>query len=227
MEASLKAGLKKGFGYPSPFVASSPLSSFLVLPLLTTTKQRYPFNQHVVSNRYFCNQATDTPVDSASPTQLPQSEQPVTAESASTDTNPPAAPPAFSLHPKEPPTPKVFYEWFHIQSTPQTTHSVRVMTYNVLSSSISDSVADISYRRVPKEKIAWGWRGPRMLEQILEHSPDVLCMQEVDKHEAFFEPELAKHVRILSLKRIIICLICSLHCAGILRHLSATWWIKS
>ena len=68
------------------------------------------------------------------------------------------------------------------------------MTYNVLSSTISDSVADISYRRVPKDKIAWGWRGPRMLEQIAEYNPDVLCMQEVDTYTTFFEPELTKMV---------------------------------
>ena len=154
-----------------------------------------PFLWHRSS---LCTQ-TSTANETAIPTTIAgtTSEQP----NENTQTQPPApsppATPVFSLKPTGPPTPKVSFDWCHVQTTPLNTPSVRIMTYNVLSSSISDSVADISYRRVPKEKIAFGWRGARVLEQILEHKPDVLCMQEVDKFEPFFDPELTKLVRVL------------------------------
>ena len=45
----------------------------------------------------------------------------------------------------------------------------------------------------PKAALKWKNRGPKIVEEIVRYSPDVICLQEVDAFGDFLEPELAGH----------------------------------
>jgi len=64
---------------------------------------------------------------------------------------------------------------------------VSLLQFNVLADSLSLSGGFV---KAPPECLVWDARSGPLLEEITRHSPDIVTMQEVDKYEDFFEPEL-------------------------------------
>ncbi len=59
---------------------------------------------------------------------------------------------------------------------------VSVLTYNILADAHVRKTADGSYAAVPPEHLAWPARGDRILRELLDAQPDVICLQEVRNH---------------------------------------------
>ncbi|KAG7394236.1 RNA exonuclease ngl2 [Phytophthora boehmeriae] len=73
--------------------------------------------------------------------------------------------------------------------TPATTF--RVMSFNVLADYlvINDSKVEPAKRH---QKYKWEYRRDGLVREILAYEPDIVCLQEVDHFEDFFEPKLQK-----------------------------------
>ncbi|XP_041462744.1 nocturnin-like isoform X1 [Lytechinus variegatus] len=65
---------------------------------------------------------------------------------------------------------------------------VRVMVWNVLADALSMG-AD-NFIKCPMEALLWEHRKYAIIEEILTYDPDVVCLQEVDHYEDFFQPVL-------------------------------------
>ena len=68
---------------------------------------------------------------------------------------------------------------------------ISIMTFNVLAQCYTRSEFFPSVS--PKAALKWKNRGPKIVEEIIRYSPDVVCLQEVDAYTEFFEPELSAH----------------------------------
>ena len=68
---------------------------------------------------------------------------------------------------------------------------VSVMTFNVLAQCYTRSEFFPSVS--PKAALKWKNRAPKIIEEIVQYSPDVVCLQEVDAFDDFFVPQLALH----------------------------------
>ncbi|CBZ52933.1 Carbon catabolite repressor protein, related [Neospora caninum Liverpool] len=70
--------------------------------------------------------------------------------------------------------------------------NVSVMTWNVLAELYGTLDA---FPHCDAYMLAWPYRRQRILDEILTHNPDVVCLQEVQSEhfEDFFLPELARH----------------------------------
>jgi nocturnin len=50
-----------------------------------------------------------------------------------------------------------------------------------------------SFIKCPIPVLRWDYRAPRLVEEILRSSADIVCLEEVDHFEDFFKPVLSKH----------------------------------
>jgi len=66
-------------------------------------------------------------------------------------------------------------------------NTFRIMQWNVLSQALG--VCNDNFTTCPRQALEWKFRRFRMLEEMLVHSPDILCLQEVD-HYSFLENAL-------------------------------------
>ena len=55
------------------------------------------------------------------------------------------------------------------------------------------ALAHDSFIECPASALKWEYRGPLLLQEILRSNADILCLEEVDHYQDFFEPQLAKH----------------------------------
>ncbi|ORX94389.1 Endonuclease/exonuclease/phosphatase [Basidiobolus meristosporus CBS 931.73] len=67
--------------------------------------------------------------------------------------------------------------------------SFTILTYNVLAQCL---IKRTLFPYATKKALRWTHRKTNILNEILSHSPDILCLQELDKYEDFFGPELTK-----------------------------------
>ena len=60
--------------------------------------------------------------------------------------------------------------------------ALRVMTYNILADQYAstDTAKDVIFSHCSPEFLAWQYRRPLILKEILDYKPDVACLQEVD-----------------------------------------------
>jgi len=58
---------------------------------------------------------------------------------------------------------------------------IRVLQWNILSQSLG--VHNDNFVRCPPEALDWRTRRYRILAEIIEHSPDIICLQEVDHYK--------------------------------------------
>lgn len=67
----------------------------------------------------------------------------------------------------------------------------KIITYNVLAESYA---TEEQHPYTPKESLKWENRKIKILEDILEHEPDIICLQEVEmkQFQYFFLPNLQK-----------------------------------
>jgi hypothetical protein len=69
--------------------------------------------------------------------------------------------------------------------------TIRVLQYNCLADGLSGLRKDLGlFARATKEMLAWDNRKFKLLEQMMEHDPDVITCQEVDHYHDFFLPKL-------------------------------------
>eukprot|EP00450_Noctiluca_scintillans_P032992 CAMPEP_0194539628 /NCGR_PEP_ID=MMETSP0253-20130528/79631_1 /TAXON_ID=2966 /ORGANISM="Noctiluca scintillans" /LENGTH=274 /DNA_ID=CAMNT_0039385921 /DNA_START=174 /DNA_END=998 /DNA_ORIENTATION=- len=61
------------------------------------------------------------------------------------------------------------------------------MSFNLLADS---KQGQEKWSATPPEALDWRLRRWRILEELLVHHPDILCLQEVDHFDEFFQPEL-------------------------------------
>lgn len=66
---------------------------------------------------------------------------------------------------------------------------IRVVTFNVLA----DGPCFDSFDGVPREALEWDYRKHRLLEVILQHNAEIICLQECNHFYDWFKPELKKH----------------------------------
>ncbi|XP_046341861.2 protein angel homolog 2-like [Haliotis rufescens] len=66
-----------------------------------------------------------------------------------------------------------------------------VMSYNVLAQRLLEDHGYL-YQGAEAQALQWKYRRERLLEEITSHSPDVMCLQEVqeDHYQDFFKPQL-------------------------------------
>ncbi|KAK9828585.1 hypothetical protein WJX72_000894 [[Myrmecia] bisecta] len=64
------------------------------------------------------------------------------------------------------------------------------MQWNVLADGLAQNG---NFIKVPKEVLLWGNRSPLLLAEILASQADIVCLQEVNHYEDFFEPQLRAH----------------------------------
>ncbi|XP_050419714.1 nocturnin-like isoform X1 [Adelges cooleyi] len=76
--------------------------------------------------------------------------------------------------------------WDH--SRKSTKKNVRVLQWNILSQALGQNMDN--FYRCPLEALEWNNRRCALLEEMLTHEPDVMCLQEVD-HFDFFNRALA------------------------------------
>ncbi|KAK9711103.1 RNA exonuclease ngl2 [Basidiobolus ranarum] len=62
-----------------------------------------------------------------------------------------------------------------------------ILTYNVLAQCL---IKRTLFPYATKKALRWGHRKTNILNEILSLSPDIVCLQELDKYEEFFGPEL-------------------------------------
>lgn len=67
--------------------------------------------------------------------------------------------------------------------------SFRVLTFNMLADS---KQGEEQWEVTPPEALEWNSRRWRLLEEMLIHDADIICMQEFDHFDDFFMPELAR-----------------------------------
>ena len=73
------------------------------------------------------------------------------------------------------------------------TQGITVMTYNILSDKYATSQ---QYGYCPEWALDWTYRRDRLLDDITNYSPDIVCLQEIEKqvYEKEFEPALGSQV---------------------------------
>ena len=73
----------------------------------------------------------------------------------------------------------------------------RVLTYNVLADQYAstDKAKNVIFSHCPQEFLAWQYRRPLVLGEVLDYKPDVACLQEVDSSafELLFSPALEEY----------------------------------
>mmetsp|Transcript_12094 Transcript_12094/g.22193 ORF Transcript_12094/g.22193 Transcript_12094/m.22193 type:complete len:335 (+) Transcript_12094:43-1047(+) len=67
--------------------------------------------------------------------------------------------------------------------------TVKVMSFNILADSKQGSE---SWEATPPEALLWEQRKWRLLEEILVSEADIVCLQEADHFEDFFQPQLRR-----------------------------------
>ena len=67
---------------------------------------------------------------------------------------------------------------------------VTVLQFNALADSLSLAGG---FSRAPPECLTWEARRQPLLEEIVRHDPDIVCLQEIDKFQEWFEPQLKQH----------------------------------
>ncbi len=53
--------------------------------------------------------------------------------------------------------------------------------------SLADQLA-MDFPSCPQEFLAWTHREPMIINELMQHNPDVICMEEIDKYESVFLP---------------------------------------
>ncbi|KAM6981379.1 nocturnin [Aplochiton taeniatus] len=96
--------------------------------------------------------------------------------------NRPARPHRDLVHPSSPLDQKRHQN--HLQQP-----SIRVMQWNILAQALGEGKD--GFVRCPLDALNWSERKYLILEEILTHRPDVLCLQEVDHYYDTFQPVLA------------------------------------
>ncbi|XP_013855569.1 nocturnin, partial [Austrofundulus limnaeus] len=80
----------------------------------------------------------------------------------------------------------------HPRSTVRYSHkhnpNIRVMQWNILAQALGEGKD--GFLRCPLEALSWPVRKYLILEEILTHLPDILCLQEVDHYYDTFQPIL-------------------------------------
>ncbi|XP_005996688.1 nocturnin isoform X2 [Latimeria chalumnae] len=69
-------------------------------------------------------------------------------------------------------------------------HSMRVMQWNILAQALGEGKDN--FILCPMEALNWAERKYLILEEILMHHPDILCLQEVDHYFDTFQPILSR-----------------------------------
>ena len=65
---------------------------------------------------------------------------------------------------------------------------IRILTYNVLAAASAES----GFFKQPETTLAFHHRAPKILSQIQQFSPSIVCLQEADHIKEFYGPSLAK-----------------------------------
>jgi len=68
------------------------------------------------------------------------------------------------------------------QKSNKTSTEIKVMNYNILSQDLLERHMYL-YRNHLPHVLPWSYRSPLLLQEIVYHSPDILCLQEVEKSE--------------------------------------------
>jgi endonuclease/exonuclease/phosphatase (EEP) superfamily protein YafD len=63
-----------------------------------------------------------------------------------------------------------------------------VKQFNTLAATLADA-----FPRADPAVLRWAYRAPLLLAEILQHAPEVVCLEEVDRFAGFFAPALASH----------------------------------
>ncbi|KAF1329433.1 Carbon catabolite repressor protein 4 3, partial [Globisporangium splendens] len=74
---------------------------------------------------------------------------------------------------------------------PLATSTFRVASLNTLADYLV--VKDDALTSPQGWMYEWSYRGSRLIREIVAWSPHIVCLQEVDHYEDFFEPEMRKH----------------------------------
>jgi mRNA deadenylase 3'-5' endonuclease subunit Ccr4 len=69
--------------------------------------------------------------------------------------------------------------------------SISVMSFNILAQCYTRSEFFPSVN--PKAALKWKNRGPKIVQEIAQYNPDVVCLQECDSWNEFISPELEPH----------------------------------
>ncbi|XP_019723094.1 nocturnin isoform X2 [Hippocampus comes] len=67
--------------------------------------------------------------------------------------------------------------------------SIRIMQWNILAQALGEGKD--GFIRCPLEALNWSERKYLILEEILTHRPDIVCLQEVDHYHDTFQPIMA------------------------------------
>jgi CCR4-NOT transcription complex subunit 6 len=67
---------------------------------------------------------------------------------------------------------------------------IKVVTWNVLCDSYTSGKIGAAFRYCPHEFLKWSYRAKNIVETIKKSKADVICLQEVENFEYFWEPEL-------------------------------------
>merc|ERR1719500_2522937 len=59
-------------------------------------------------------------------------------------------------------------------------HTVKILQWNILSQALGTQVDQ--FVRCPALALSWDTRRWRIIEEIVQHSPDIICLQEVDQY---------------------------------------------
>eukprot|EP01084_Bolivina_argentea_P149217 260701_1 len=65
--------------------------------------------------------------------------------------------------------------------TPDKQYTITIAQFNCLAQSLCYGVTDRVILRCPKKYLTWEYRCKRILYEILQYKPDVICLQEIDK----------------------------------------------
>ncbi|XP_039251600.2 nocturnin-like [Styela clava] len=71
-----------------------------------------------------------------------------------------------------------------------TRQSFRIMQWNILADALCKGKDN--FIKCPQDAKCWNFRKMKILEEILKYSPDIICLQEVDHFNDFFNIQLSK-----------------------------------
>ncbi|GMJ14912.1 catabolite repressor 4c [Hibiscus trionum] len=77
--------------------------------------------------------------------------------------------------------PDILRHWIELQQPLASQDRFTVASYNILGDRNASKHKDL-YLNVPSDYIRWGYRKRVLCEEIMSWSPDIICMQEVDKY---------------------------------------------
>ena len=66
-------------------------------------------------------------------------------------------------------------------------NTFRVMTYNILADEYASS---FMFSYVHSNILSFKYRSPRVMREIKEANPEIICLQEVDHYEDWYGPQL-------------------------------------